>query len=106
MRQRRFASTNKTQQNAYLALLDDRSHHKEFTVEDLVSVIAGFQGKPFAGHNGSHFTFQIPNFGSVYVVKPHGNKDSRFITGSTFNIFRDRLRELGLLTPELQKTFL
>lgn len=97
---------NKTQRAVYMALLDDKPHHKEFSALDLVSVVAGFNGVPFSGHNGSHFTFQIPHFGSVYIVKPHGKKDCLKLTGSTFNIFRNRLKSLRLLSPELQKHFL
>ena len=64
---------------------------------DLLKVIEGFGGRKISG-NGSHFTYRIPEVGTVYLVYAHGaDTNNRKVSGTYIKIFRDRLKQLKLI---------
>lgn len=99
---------NSEKTNLYLRLLEGKDLHKTLTFSDLLKVIDGFSAKPIGNNNGSHFTFDIPGFGAVYLVCAHGgrSKDTRFLSGTYVKLFIERLEMLGLISDELRSYFI
>jgi hypothetical protein len=97
---------NKDELRIYRGLLSGKDLHKTYSFNDLLKVVAGFRGKRM-GDGDSHFTFDIPNFGSVYLVRAHGSgRDNRWLSGTYVRIFIKRLEDLGLISDELRAAYL
>lgn len=93
---------NNTADNILEDLACGHDLHKTFSFTDLLKVIDALHGSNVSGHtNGSHFTFDIPNRGSIHLVYAHGDNDTRKLSGTYVRLFIKQLVLIKVLMDNL-----